>query len=243
MSCGAPVSLFTPQEKPRLITLFIRLLEKLDEQLTDVEPRTSSVATCDHLFLAYNARAVTRFKGIDELRHIYDLTTLLLSRLSSSSDNRFRSSLLWKQSASESPSLHQEKCLANLDHILRCLRQAALEAIIHHGMRTLEEDVRQWYQFWLRGRQLDHGWFSEWPSGRRPLSTTWPWNIRPSLVVLWGVCWMFYDNSTRSVEQLRQQLEDPEITWSQPTPQSVTTATSQRKPSTCSTTFSLLLVY
>jgi hypothetical protein len=44
---------------------------------------------------------------------------------------------------------------------------------------------------WSR-RILDQGWwFFEWPNGRRPLSSTWPWNIKPSLVVLWGVCWMF----------------------------------------------------
>lgn len=32
----------------------------------------------------------------------------------------------------------------------------------------------------------------EWPDGRRPPCTTMPWNIWPSLMVLWGVCWMFY---------------------------------------------------
>ncbi|KAL8646460.1 MAG: hypothetical protein Q9226_006848 [Calogaya cf. arnoldii] len=210
-------------KKPQLRLEVPRLLEKLDEQLTDDEPKTSSVATCDRLFLAYNARAVTRFKGIEELRHIYDLTTLLLARLPSSSGNTTRSALAL-------PGLNQDKSIANLDHILRCLRQAALEALIYHGMSKFQEDVRQWHQYWLRDRQLDHGWFSEWPGGRRPLSTTWPWNIRPSLVVLWGVCWMFYDNSTRSKEQLRQQLEDGEAAssfWSQPTPQSATTTSQQ----------------
>jgi hypothetical protein len=34
--------------------------------------------------------------------------------------------------------------------------------------------------------------FLEWPDGQRPLSTTMPWTIWPALVVLWGVCWMFY---------------------------------------------------
>ncbi|KAL8749228.1 MAG: hypothetical protein Q9199_007814 [Rusavskia elegans] len=199
-------------KKPRLRLEVHSLLERLDEQLTDVEPRTSSVATCDHLFLAYNARAVTRFKGIEELR------------------DRTRSALLPKQSAQASPHLDQEKFIANLDHVLRCLRQAALEALIYHGMKKLREDVRQWHHYWLRDRALDHGWFSEWPGSRRPLSTTWPWNIRPSLVVLWGVCWMFYDNSTRSVEQLRQQLEDRDVAtsiWPQPTPQPATTTSQQ----------------
>ena len=200
------------------------------------KPNTSSAATCDHLFLAYNARAVTRFKNVDGLRHIYDLTTMLLARLPSSAGDRSKSGLLPEPLfAPSSPSLNQEKCIANLDHILRCLRQAALEALIHHGMKALEEDLKQWHQSWLCGRQLDRGWFSEWPGGRRPLSTTWPWNIRPSLVVLWGVCWMFYDNSTRSVGQSRQQLEEREVASSswlqQPTPQSAATATSSQRKS------------
>lgn len=37
------------------------------------------------------------------------------------------------------------------------------------------------------------GWFFEWPSGRHPLNSTWPWaDVKPSLLVLWGVCWMFF---------------------------------------------------
>ncbi|TVY49764.1 Zinc finger protein [Lachnellula occidentalis] len=36
------------------------------------------------------------------------------------------------------------------------------------------------------------GWFFEWPGGKRPLNSTWPWaDVKPSLLVLWGVCWMF----------------------------------------------------
>ncbi|KAH6682612.1 hypothetical protein B0J14DRAFT_129165 [Halenospora varia] len=36
------------------------------------------------------------------------------------------------------------------------------------------------------------GWFFEWPGGKHPLSSTWPWaDVKPSLLVLWGVCWMF----------------------------------------------------
>ena len=35
--------------------------------------------------------------------------------------------------------------------------------------------------------------FTEWPGGgRRTNGTTWPWSIKISLMVLWGVCWMFY---------------------------------------------------
>jgi hypothetical protein len=34
--------------------------------------------------------------------------------------------------------------------------------------------------------------FSIFPGTVRPRCTTMPWTIWPALVVLWGVCWMFY---------------------------------------------------
>jgi hypothetical protein len=37
-------------------------------------------------------------------------------------------------------------------------------------------NLHQIKDWWLR----DCGWFAEWPDARRPLNTTWPWNIRPS---------------------------------------------------------------
>ncbi|CAG8953324.1 hypothetical protein HYFRA_00003533 [Hymenoscyphus fraxineus] len=42
------------------------------------------------------------------------------------------------------------------------------------------------------GALFGSGWFFEWPGGKRPLNSTWPWaDVKPSLLVLWGVCWMF----------------------------------------------------
>ena len=40
--------------------------------------------------------------------------------------------------------------------------------------------------------------FSEFPNRLRPPCTTMPWTIWPALVVLWGVCWMFYDEPIRN---------------------------------------------
>ena len=39
---------------------------------------------------------------------------------------------------------------------------------------------------------------SEFPNRLRPPCTTMPWNIRPALFVIWGVCWMFYNSPTTS---------------------------------------------
>ncbi|KAI4096469.1 MAG: hypothetical protein LQ344_000977 [Seirophora lacunosa] len=199
----------------------IRGLRELDQNFLNSVPKTSTVAAQDHLFLTYNARRFTRSEDVNKLRRVYGLTSLLLARLAPFSIPTFRDCRPLKWYASGAGSLNNKKSIANVEHTLRYLQRAALEALIFHGIRWLEEKIQPWQHSWLQERQLDFGWFSEWPNSRRPLSTTWPWNIKPSLVVLWGVCWMFYDNSTRSAAELRQQLEDEGVessVWARHTP-------------------------
>ncbi|KAF9629221.1 putative c2h2 transcription factor protein [Lasiodiplodia theobromae] len=43
-------------------------------------------------------------------------------------------------------------------------------------------------------------WFSVFPGSVRPVSTTWPWTIKPALAVLWGVCWQYYPPSSGSFD-------------------------------------------
>jgi hypothetical protein len=43
--------------------------------------------------------------------------------------------------------------------------------------------------------------FSEFPNSMRPPCTTMPWTIWPALLVLWGVCWMFYTPLSPADEQ------------------------------------------
>lgn len=209
----------------------IRGLRELDQNFLNSVPKTSTVAAQDHLFLTYNARRFTRSEDVNKLRRVYGLTSLLLARLAPFSIPTFRDCRPLKWYASGAGSLNNKKSIANVEHTLRYLQRAALEALIFHGIRWLEEKIQPWQHSWLQERQLDFGWFSEWPNSRRPLSTTWPWNIKPSLVVLWGVCWMFYDNSTRSAAELRQQLEDEGVessVWARHTPR--TASSNQREP-------------
>jgi hypothetical protein len=59
----------------------------------------------------------------------------------------------------------------------------------------------EWQNHWRR--QLKFGgdkWCSEFSNNQRPISTTWPWSIRPSLAVLWGVCWMFYPSGEEAYD-------------------------------------------
>jgi hypothetical protein len=49
---------------------------------------------------------------------------------------------------------------------------------------------------------------------RRPKCTTMPWEIWPSLVVLWGVCWMFYPPAFyQNGNQRQHPLEDEQLPY------------------------------
>jgi hypothetical protein len=79
--------------------------------------------------------------------------------------------------------------LANLQHLLLCLQSQLLRRLVHLCIELLQEHIAECQK--TRRRSREDYWF-EFPEGRPPLSTTWPWTIKPSLAVLWGVCWMFF---------------------------------------------------
>lgn len=165
-----------------------------------------------------------------ELSYVFDCASLLLQRLRSLPGRSSTWSMQLGGAYRTYNCLEVAKATARLEHILRYLRQAALEALLHYGLRLFGADALHEQDYRDQQRHLDHGWFSEWPNSRRPLSTTWPWNIIPSLVVLWGVCWMFYDNTTKSLRKLREELESGESgnTWERQQPRPNATS-SQRK--------------
>lgn len=57
--------------------------------------------------------------------------------------------------------------------------------------------------------------FSEFPEGGRPPCTTIPWTIWPALVVLWGVCWMFYPGDS-TASGTAEWHEQGEYSWRLP---------------------------
>ena len=158
------------------------LLDALDLQAQPGHLTLGTVAAQDCLFIKHDSHLASLPRSPRKLYDILDLTTTLLDRLQNSI---------------------REKFVANLEHLLRCLRQTALDAIIRHYLNIVTAYILHWHHYWQYQRRIDEGWFAEWPNNQRPLSTTWPWNVKPSLLVLWGVCWMFYgspvhNNSTRN---------------------------------------------
>lgn len=87
-----------------------------------------------------------------------------------------------------------EISIANLLHLLSCLQSLLITKLLEECIGKLRNHAEQCHRdqtFWRCER-----WPFEYPDGKRPVSTTWPWCLRPSLAVLWGVCWMFYDRPT-----------------------------------------------
>jgi len=90
------------------------------------------------------------------------------------------------------------KFLANLEHLLLSLRHALVQACIRKAYEMLRRDALYWQRLWKGQRMLGGDrWCSEFADNHRPISTTWPWSIRPSLAVIWGVCWQFFDRHPR----------------------------------------------
>lgn len=152
------------------------------------------IAAQDHLFLNHDFHYVQLITSVSNLKPVLDLTTALLNHIRCLSDNSGGSRRKDDSSNLPSDDFKCKQFLANLEHLLRCLQQIALDAIVGHYLKIVEDHILHWHQHWQHQKRACDEWFAEWPNGQRPLSTTWPWNVRPSLLVLWGVCWMFYGN-------------------------------------------------
>ncbi|KAI9891559.1 MAG: hypothetical protein M1814_002682 [Vezdaea aestivalis] len=67
--------------------------------------------------------------------------------------------------------------LRHIGHLLNCLHLSIWTQVV---LASIASEFVLGFAFW-----------SEYKDRKRVRSTTWPWNIKPSLVVLWGVCWQF----------------------------------------------------
>ena len=172
-----------------------RLLGNLDEQVSSPALPLSTVAAHDRLFLNHKGVDLSH-RPLKEASHILDISSALIERLQHAQAERRCKGCEgeWKDPAD------YEKYLANLEHLLLSLQQAAFEALLRHSLDLLQHDYQHWHRYLeQQQRRASAEYYSEWSSGRPPLNTTMPWNIKPSLVVLWGVCWMFYVPNDNSV--------------------------------------------
>lgn len=132
--------------------------------------------------------------------YLFDLSSLLIDRLEVFRSQQPTESYHSSCGLSDLRMLLDATFIANLLHLLFRLQRRLFQVLINQTIQQIEDITRHWREYLQQQKKLGNNWFKEWPDGRRPLNTTWPWNIRPSLVVLWGVCWMFYYNGSAHVE-------------------------------------------
>jgi hypothetical protein len=86
-----------------------------------------------------------------------------------------------------------DKTLANLEYLLLRYRGNLIQREMMHNLHQFLDKFisRPLHSFLKYGGSK---WCSEYSSSKPPASTTWPWSIKPSLAVIWGVCWQFMYN-------------------------------------------------
>jgi hypothetical protein len=191
------------------------VLNSVDKRLGPSGSALSAIASDNTLFLkqdqSLNLEACNLNDIIQSLVAVHEAITVLEACRSQYGDE-------WLVAQGQDAGLNfDELFIANYEHLLWRLRSQLVDALTHKVLESLllgDHDKKQ-------HRLLS--WFTEFADKPRPLST-FPWTIKPSLAVLWGVCWMFYDSHDQNMAQrsnprvsryaLLQNVELPQ--WSAP---------------------------
>ncbi|KAK1812131.1 hypothetical protein LTR12_013519 [Friedmanniomyces endolithicus] len=166
------------------------LWHTLDRQVNVNDNTLATIAKDHKLFLGRRTEfriEKLSLKGLIKL--LVSVTGLLQSLGSSSTSLQGVEGVLQGNELGLDLEFDPDVFAANLEHLLLCLRHQLISLLIGKpidlGRRHVCECQRD-----QKRRCLD--WFFEYPDARHPESTTWPWSLKPSLAVLWGVCWMFH---------------------------------------------------
>lgn len=178
-----------------MLTFYGRLFEQINQAAQSESLSLPTVAASDKLFVQRKKElTLTQERlSLKELTELLVTVKDLLQALKRPTPSRGAKTLCEGNEALDLTL--DETSVANLEHLLLCLRDQLIRRLVAILVDLVHKHVVQ-----CQRDQNKHceDWFFEFPDARHPLSTTWPWSIRPSLAVIWGVCWMFYDNYNSS---------------------------------------------
>ncbi|KAH8901689.1 hypothetical protein GQ53DRAFT_8239 [Thozetella sp. PMI_491] len=159
-------------------------------------------AICDKLSDGERQSLTAQYSTL--LQEYYDFALAPQKSLTNSALRR----LIWKYEAPYRTALFSFSDLLDMIHNPYCISILALRAL--SLIESAEGKLLKWLEeiedildrIWKRFQRCLYQpltyalvylhFFSEFPDGIRHLCTTMPWTIWPALIVLWGVCWMFY---------------------------------------------------
>ncbi|RYP91693.1 hypothetical protein DL770_002218 [Monosporascus sp. CRB-9-2] len=115
-------------------------------------------------------------------------------------DRELRCDRLLQRITSFQDGILKEDLIRLVEEEIRLVEEEILfvkESIRHIKEEICLQELRIWALSFmlvlLLQRLLQLAWIPEFPNNFRHPCTTMPWTIWPALVVLWGVCWMFYN--------------------------------------------------
>jgi hypothetical protein len=197
-SAGGKVQQYVGKHR-RLVKQLQTLAHRLCSMLQDVDKKLSrpghalsAIASDNKLFVkqdaGLNLEACTLHDLVQSLVAVHEAIAVLEACRSQYGDD-------WLVAQGQDAGLNfDELFLANYEHLLWRLRTQLIEALARKVLDSLllgGHDKKQ---------QRLLSWFSEFAEKPRALST-FPWTIKPSLAVLWGVCWMFYNSPAQNSDQ------------------------------------------
>jgi hypothetical protein len=165
------------------------LLRELDQAVKSEGQSLVTVAKDNQLFIDRKSDFHIERLNLKQLTHLLVVVTDLLDTFRRKVPSRYGVKTLAEGNELLDLTL-DENNTANFLHLLLCLKDQLLRQFVSKLVQLVREHIAECQRDQTRHCE---DWFFEFPDARHPLSTTWPWSIRPALAVLWGVCWMFYD--------------------------------------------------
>jgi hypothetical protein len=163
------------------------MLRYVDGKLHVAGNALSSIAGSDQLFLKQNTAPIAEAGSLNEtirlLVAVHESVNVLAECRRQYGDDWLLAQGL------DLGLVLDENFIANYEHLLLRLQTDLIDALARKALEELlggDHDKRQ--------RKL-LAWFTEFAEKPQALST-FPWTIKPSLAVLWGVCWMFYEGAS-----------------------------------------------
>lgn len=118
---------------------------------------------------------------------IFDVCSSLIPKLDGFIGREGLEPIQWMDGGEVPQQSWDEKFLANLLHLLRRLQTSLFLILIYNTKDEFGGLLRALRTHCEIQQLTSNSCVKEWPGGRQLLTTTWPWNIRSSLVVLWVI--------------------------------------------------------
>jgi len=167
------------------------LVYKLNEAIDAKSQSITTIASNNKLFL-HRREDFTFRKAYLQLTKLTETLVVIkdLLRTLDKALPHYRVGLAEQESRQVLETDLDDTYIANLRHLLLCLKHQLIAQLVARLIELVYKHVADCQKD--QCRQSDQ-WFFEFPDAQHPLNTTWPWtDVPPSLVVLWGICWMFY---------------------------------------------------